>query len=53
MKACIGYRLGLSQAEGYFFLRPHNGDYSILGSMLGSPILGNYQVSKQRVAVSA
>ena len=26
----------------YFFGGPHNKDYSILGSILGPPILGNY-----------
>ena len=26
----------------YFFWGPHNKDYSILGSILGPPILGNY-----------
>ena len=34
--------MGVSQYWGYFFGGPYNKDYSILGSILGSPILGNY-----------
>ena len=30
---------------GVPFGGPHNKDYNILGSRLGSPILGNYQMS--------
>ena len=30
---------------GVPFGGPHNKDYSILGSILGSPILGNYHMS--------
>ena len=29
---------------GYHFGGPHNKDYSILGSTLGSPILGNFHI---------
>ena len=32
--------LGVSHLIG----RPHNKDYNILGSILGSPILGNYHL---------
>ena len=32
--------MGVSQNEGYHFGDPHNKDYSILGSILGSPYFG-------------
>ena len=32
--------MGVSQNWGYHFRGPHNKDYSILGSILGSPYLG-------------
>ena len=38
------YEVGISQNKGYLVGGPYNKDYSILGSILGSPILGNYQV---------
>ena len=34
-----GY-MGVSQNKGYHFGDPHNKDYSILGSILGSPYFG-------------
>ena len=34
----------VSQNEGYLFGGPHNKDHSIFGSILGPPILGNYQM---------
>ena len=37
--------VGVSQNYGYLFGGPHNKDYSLLGSILRSPILGNYLVS--------
>ena len=45
----VGFRVwGLwfrdPQNWGYLIGGPHNKDHSILGSILGSPILGNYQV---------
>ena len=33
--------MGVSQNYGYLFGDPHNKDYSILGSILGSPIYLN------------
>ena len=33
---------------GYLIEGPHNWDYSILGSILGSPILGNYHISNTK-----
>ena len=36
---------GFSIIGGYHFGDPHNKDYSILGSILGSPIWGNYHIS--------
>ena len=35
----LGFRvdLGVSQNEGYLYKGPNNKDYSILGSILGSP----------------
>ena len=36
--------MGLSQNQGYNSGGPYNEDYSILGSMLGSPIWGNYHM---------
>ena len=32
--------MGVSQNYGYHFGGPHNKDYSILGSILGSPYFG-------------
>ena len=32
--------MGISQNYGYHFGGPHNKDYSILGSILGSPYFG-------------
>ena len=32
--------MGVSQTNGYHFGGPNNKDYSILGSMFGSPYLG-------------
>ena len=37
-------QVGVSQNYGYLFGGAHTKDYSILGSILGSPILGKYQV---------
>ena len=41
---------GVSLNYGYLIAGPHNKDYSILGSILGSPILGKYHIlaSKSR-----
>ena len=36
--------MAVSQNFGYRFGGPHNKDYSILGSVLGAPILGNYHM---------
>ena len=36
--------MGVSQNHGYLFGGPHNKDYSILGSILGPLILGNYHI---------
>ena len=36
--------MSVSQNEGYPFGGPQNKDYSILGSILGSLVLGNYEV---------
>ena len=36
--------MGVSQNYGYPFGGPQNKDYSILGSILGPFILGNYQI---------
>ena len=33
-------QMGVSQNYGYLFGGPHNKDYSILGSILGSPYCG-------------
>ena len=33
--------MGVSQNQGYHLGDPHSTDYSILGSILGSPYLGN------------
>ena len=35
-----GEDMGVSQNQGYLLRGPHNKDYSILGSILGSPELG-------------
>ena len=39
MPRCLGLEanVGVSQNEGYHFGGPNNKDYSILGSILGSP----------------
>ena len=37
-------KLGVSQNSGYLFGGPHNKDYSILGSILGSPYFGKLPV---------
>ena len=34
----------VSQNYGYLLGGPYNKDYSILGSILGCPILGNYHM---------
>ena len=39
--------IGVSQNWGYLFGGPHNKDYNLLGSILGSPFLGNYQMTSQ------
>ena len=36
----VNRNLGVSQNYGYLFGGPHNKDYSILGSILGSPYFG-------------
>ena len=36
--------LGVSQNYGYLFGGPHDKDHSILGSILGPSILGNYHL---------
>ena len=36
--------MGFPEIRGTFFGGPHNRDYSILGSILGSLILGNYHI---------
>ena len=36
--------LGVSHSMGSFFGGSHNQDSSILGSILGSPVLGNYDI---------
>ena len=41
---------GFPKIRGTLFGVPYNGDYSILGSILGSPILGNYHMSGMRFA---
>ena len=38
--ACIYIHMGVAKMLGYLFGDPHNKDYSILGSILGSPYLG-------------
>ena len=38
----LGFRV--SQTQGYLLGCPSDKDYSILGSILGPPILGNYHV---------
>ena len=46
-----GYGLGLRVSQnslknkGYLLRGPHNQDYSLLGYMLGSPILGDDQIA--------
>ena len=40
--------MGLSQNYGYLFGGPHNEDYSILGSILGSPYFGKLPHLLQR-----
>ena len=36
--------MGVSRGYGYLFGGPPNKDYSILGSILGPLILGNYHI---------
>ena len=43
--------MGVSQNQGYHFRGPHNKDYSILGSILGSPYLGKLPCIGLRVWV--
>ena len=38
--------MGGSQIRGTILGGPYNKDYSILGSILGSPILGNYPITQ-------
>ena len=40
--------MGVSQIWGYHFRGPHNKDYSILGSILGSPYIGKLPYSESR-----
>ena len=40
--------LGVSQNWGYHFRGPHNKDYSILGSILGSPHFGKLPFHNSR-----
>ena len=37
-------KLGVSQNNGYLYGGPHNKDYSILGSILGSPDFGKLPI---------
>ena len=41
--------MGVSQNYGYLFGGPHSKDYSILGSILGSLIMGNFHIRALRV----
>ena len=43
--------MGVSQNQGYPFGGPNDKDYSILGSILGSLILGNYHIPPPSVAL--
>ena len=40
--ASVAYTCGFPKILGYVLGGPYNKDYNILGSILGSPILGNY-----------
>ena len=40
LQGAMDLDVGVSQNEGYLLGGPHNKDYSILGSILGSPYLG-------------
>ena len=40
--------MGFPKIRGYLFGGPHNKEYTILGSILGSFILGNYQIFRWR-----
>ena len=40
MEVSINLYMGVCQVEGYHFGDPHNKDYNILGSILGSPYFG-------------
>ena len=40
----LSLHMGVSQNSGYLFGGPHNKDCSTLGSILGSPVLGNDQI---------
>ena len=42
---------GVSQNYRYRFGGPHNKDYNILGSILGSPCFGNYQKQPEKYAM--
>ena len=45
IQVSFGNKLGGFQNSGYLITSPHNEDYKgILGSISGSPILGNYQI---------
>ena len=46
-KAMPGVYGGFPTLRGTFFGGPYNRDYNLLGSLLGSPILGNYQKGVQ------
>ena len=41
----MSYTYGGFPKLGVPFWGPHNKDYSILGSILGPPILGNYHIT--------
>ena len=40
--------MGVSQVYGFLFGGPHNKDYSILGSTLGSPYFGETAIYLQK-----
>ena len=43
--------MGISVNYGYLFGGPHKKDYSIWGSILGSPVLGNYQIIQEELTL--
>ena len=43
--------MGISQNYGYLFGGPHNKDYSILGSILGSPYFGKLPNEARKIFV--